>query len=110
MKMPMVARIDMVIKYTSVPFADQFEQALDVWDSAAAAVLHREDLLGRLVAVQKVRGNSNPIPKTYHSGLCQKSDLLCFYQLNTCSVKASSILIHLFSTHTGCTEWHMCIS
>lgn len=89
LKMPMVARIDMVIKYTSDPFADRLEQALDAWDSAAAAILHREDLLGRLVAVQKVRGINYPVVNKYPIGIV--SEVWCAICLSNESTNSKGI-------------------
>ncbi|GMH33325.1 hypothetical protein BSKO_01159 [Bryopsis sp. KO-2023] len=53
LQMPMDEKIEVVIKYTSETNADGFEDALDIWEMAAAAVLHRESTLGELVAVRR---------------------------------------------------------
>lgn len=44
----------MVIRYTSEPLSDNMEGTLEAWELCAAAVLHRENLLGRLLSVQEV--------------------------------------------------------
>ena len=44
----------MVIRYTSNPLSDNLEAAIEAWELCAAAVLHRENMLRRLLAVQEV--------------------------------------------------------
>lgn len=44
----------MVIKYTSSETCQTLEHALDEWDMAAAALLHRENLLRQLVNTKNV--------------------------------------------------------
>eukprot|EP00951_Prasinocladus_malaysianus_P047923 scaffold652585_cov42-Prasinocladus_malaysianus.AAC.1 len=51
--MPMMAKLDMVIKYTSKEVSSQLELALDLWEGAAAAVVERERLLGVMVDMQE---------------------------------------------------------
>lgn len=52
LEMPMMAKLDMVIKYTSKAVAAELEEALDLWEAATACVVERERLLGDMVDMQ----------------------------------------------------------
>eukprot|EP00873_Tetraselmis_striata_P028491 jgi/Tetstr1/448755/TSEL_035990.t1 len=53
LEMPMMAKLDMVIKYTSKAVAAELEEALDLWEAATACVVERERLLGDMVDMQE---------------------------------------------------------
>lgn len=42
LQLPVLAKLDMVVKYTSTELSHQFEGALEAFEAAAAAVLERE--------------------------------------------------------------------
>ncbi|KAK9811594.1 hypothetical protein WJX72_006692 [[Myrmecia] bisecta] len=68
LRLPIMAKLDMVIKYTSPHMSTLFEAALEAWEAAAAVVMERERLLGLLVEVREVvedgelRANKGRLP------------------------------------------------
>lgn len=57
--MPMMSKLDMVIKYTSRDLSPSLEDALEVWESGAAALQERERLLGLMVDMQESMGGGS---------------------------------------------------
>jgi len=53
LEMPMMGKLDMVIKYTAKEISPRLEQALEIWESGAASVVERERLLSMMLEIQE---------------------------------------------------------
>jgi len=62
LRLPVMQKLDMVIKYTSEEFAHNLEAALQVWELAAAAVTEREQNLTILEELQKYKATGADVP------------------------------------------------
>ena len=63
LKMPFAARVDAAIKFSTPPWRARFAEALNAWESAAAAVVARERSVVRLKAlVARTRAGEDETP------------------------------------------------
>ncbi len=59
LRMPMMKKLDLVIKYTSRDMSSRLEGALDAWEAGAAALLRREEMVNNLQSAIALMGDGN---------------------------------------------------
>ena len=62
LRLPVMQKLDMVIKYTSPEMAPRLEAALAVWELAAASVMEREQSLTILEELHRYRAVGKQLP------------------------------------------------
>jgi len=98
LEMPMMAKLDMVMKYTSRELSADLEEALWIWEGAAATVVERERLLGIMVDMQETMDSGN-INRRLINPLNITDVAMGFLYMSHHAMRAASQLLQRFDDH-----------